>query len=104
VRGGFLFQARNAHHSLNSPACSCVSIRTAGFEEGGITLDHRNAVTFAVAHRPGFSFVFGGDGKFYTETVIIERPNPELPSRRCPSAVDLGGRDTRVIGGSDRDN
>src|SRR5437016_7815285 len=25
-RGGFLFHERNAHHSLNSPACSCVSI------------------------------------------------------------------------------
>ena len=25
ARGGFLFHARNAHHSLKSPACSCVS-------------------------------------------------------------------------------
>jgi len=30
-RGGFLFQARNAHHSLKSPVCSCVSIKVASF-------------------------------------------------------------------------
>jgi hypothetical protein len=25
-RGGFLFRARNAHHSMKSPLCSCVSV------------------------------------------------------------------------------
>jgi hypothetical protein len=36
--------------------------------------------------------------------MMIKRPNLELARWRCPGAVDLGGRDTRVIGGPDRDN
>ena len=51
------------------------------------------------------TFVFGGDGEFDAEVVMIKRPNLELARWRCPGAVDLGGRDdTRVIGGRDRDN
>jgi len=36
--------------------------------------------------------------------VMIKRPNLELAGWRCPGAVAPGGRDTRVIGGPDRDN
>jgi len=51
------------------------------------------------------NFVFGGDGEFDAEVVMIKRPNLELARWRCPGAVDLGGRDdTRVIGGRDREN
>jgi len=53
---------------------------------------------------PGFSFVFGGDREFDTKTAMIECPNLELAGWRSPRAVDLSGRDTRVIGGPDRDN
>jgi len=35
---------------------------------------------------------------------MIDRPNLELASRRCPGAVDLCGGDTGVVGGPDRDN
>lgn len=39
-----------------------------------------------------------------SEVVMIKRPNLELAHWRCPGAVDLGGGDTGVIGGPDRDN
>jgi len=62
-------------------------------------------VTIAdIGHRASFSLVFGGDGEFDTETVTIERPNLELAGRGCPSAVDLGGRDTFVALASRRNN
>ena len=68
-------------------------------------MDRRDAVTIAgVSHRAGFSFVFGGDGEFDAKVVMIKRPNLELAGWRCPGAVAPGGRDTRVIGGPDRDN
>jgi len=75
------------------------------FEEGGITLDRRDAVTSAcVAHRPGFSFVFGGDGEFYTETVIIEGSNLELADWCYPSVIGLSGPNNGVSVGSNRNN
>ena len=68
-------------------------------------MDRRDAVTIAgISYRAGFSFVFGAHGEFDSEAVIIERPNLELAGWGCPGAVDLRGRDTRVIGGPDRDN
>ncbi len=68
-------------------------------------MDRRDAVTIAgISHRAGFSFVFGGDGEFDAEVVMIKRPNLELARWRCPGAVDLGGGGTGVIGGPDRDN
>jgi hypothetical protein len=84
---------------------STIDIRTTRRENGDVAPDHCNAVTVAgVCRRTRFSFVFGGAGEFDAEVVMINRPNFELARWRCPGAVDLGGRDTRVIGGPDRDN
>jgi hypothetical protein len=90
---------------LNFRGDSAIGIRTVGFQDGGVTLDHRDAVTIScIGHLASFSFVFGCDGEFDAEVVMIKRPNLELARWRCPGAVDLGGCDTRVIGGPDRDN
>ena len=68
-------------------------------------MDGCDAVTIAgVGHPARFAFMFGGNREFDTETVMIDLPNLELAGRRCPGAIDLVGRDTRVIGGLDRDN
>jgi hypothetical protein len=82
-----------------------IGVRAVGAEDRGVTSDYCDAVTIAgISYRAGFSFVFGGDGEFDADVVMIKRPNLELARWRCPGAVDLGGRDTRVIGGPDRDN
>ena len=82
-----------------------IGVRTFGSEDGGVTSDYCDAVTIAgISYRAGFSFVFGGDGEFDAEVVMIKRPNLELAGWRCLGAVAPGDRDTRVIGGPDRDN
>jgi hypothetical protein len=62
-------------------------------------------VTIAgIGHPASFFFVFGGDGKFDAEAVIIERSNLELAGGRCPSTIGLRGRKSSVPPGLHRSN
>ena len=74
-----------------------------GSEDSGVTLDCRDAVTIAgISHGARFSFVFGGDGEFDAEVVMIKRSNLELARWRCPVpltwvAVTLASFAARIV-------
>jgi hypothetical protein len=73
---------------------SAIGVSAVWPKDGDVTLDRCDAVTIAgVCCRASFFFVFGGDREFNAQPLMIERPN-----------LELTGRDTRVIGGLDRDN